>query len=110
MTAKISATSAAEPKADKRPISTPVPVAVFESDVVGYVCVKVLRLVLVLALETRRLLVKVYARLSLFRRERWLDMTDMVIGGGGVVWGGGEGGRTDKLLWWFREGANVGRW
>lgn len=74
-----------------------------ESDLVGYLRVKVLRLVLVLVLEASRLLVKLY-RLSLFRRERWLEMTDMV-GGGGVL-----RRRTDKQLSWFRERANVGGW
>lgn len=107
MTAKISATRAAEPKADKRPISTPVPVAVLESDVVGYVYVKELRLVLVLVLGIRRLLVKPYARSSIFRRERWLEMTDILIGGGGGC-GRDRGGEQTQATVVVQEGSECG--
>lgn len=97
MRAKISATRAAEPNADSRPISTPAPVGVPGSDGPGYMGVKVFVFVLKFVFvfvrmfaNRRGVFAKSCSRMSLFRRERWLEMTDIVGGGGGGGGGGGE--------------------
>lgn len=85
MRAKISATRAAEPNADNRPISTPAPVGVPGSDGPGYMGVKVFVFVLKFVFvfvrmfaNRRGVFAKSCSRMSLFRRERWLEMTDIV--------------------------------